>query len=75
MPKSTSDFCSAQLLLDLDLFGLGCRGNGIRHVDHDGHAAAYRRSRTGGEIFFMRHARLSEMHVAVNDAGQDVFSL
>ncbi len=59
-----------------DLIGEIGRGRrerlGVRHLEHGRHAAQHRGARAGFEIFLMRRARLAEMHLRVDDAGQNM---
>ena len=70
--KSHSDFELGDLLLDVDLLGVLGRRNLVRHVDDGGDAAAHRRGRAGGEVFLVRHAGIAEVHVRVDQAGQNM---
>jgi hypothetical protein len=45
---------------------------GVGHLEHGGDAAQHGRARTGLQIFLVLEARLAEMHLAVDHAGQDV---
>src|SRR4029434_2431115 len=63
-----------EFLLDLDLFRVGGRRNGVRHVDDGRNAAANGRGRTGGEVLFVCHAGLSKVDVAIEEPRQDMFA-
>ena len=45
---------------------------GVRHLEHRGHPAEHGRARTRLEILLVDGARLAEMHLAVDHAGQDM---
>ena len=49
-----------------------CQRVGVGHLEDGRHAAEHRRARTRLQIFLVLQARLAEMHLAVDDAGQDV---
>ncbi len=59
-----------------NLVGERLRGHrqriGIGHLEHGGDAAQHRTARAGFEIFLVGEARLAEMHMAVDHAGQHV---
>ena len=74
-PKSTSDFGFPKLLFDFYLLGICGRRDRIGHVDNAGNAAADSRGGARGEVFFVGHAGLSEVNVAINDAREDMFAL
>ena len=63
----------------LHLVGEGCLGDGqgigVRHLEHRGDAAHHGAARTGFEVFLVGQARLAEMHLGVDHAGQDVQAL
>ena len=44
----------------------------VRHFEDGGDAAGNRRTAAGFQIFLVLEARLAEMHLRVDDAGQDV---
>ena len=45
---------------------------GVGHLEDAGDAAHHRRQRAGRKIFLVLQPRLAEMHLGVDDAGQDV---
>ncbi len=45
---------------------------GVGHFEDGGDTAEHRRARTGLQIFLVLQAGLAEMHLAVDDTGQDV---
>ena len=53
-------------------FGRDGGGLGVRHLEDGGDAARDRGAAAGLEVFLVLGARLAEMHLAVDDAGQDV---
>ena len=62
-----------------DLVGQGCGGDGERlgigHFENAGDAAHDRGAAAGFQVFLVFKAGLAEMHLAVDDAGQDVQAL
>ena len=48
------------------------RGLGVRHLEHGGDAAEHGRPAAGFQIFLVLEPWLAEMHLGVDDAGQDV---
>ena len=56
------------------LFGHGQR-IGVRHFEHRRHPAHHSTARSGFKIFLMRLAWLTEMHLRIHHAGQDVQAL
>ncbi len=48
---------------------------GVRHLEDGGDAAHCRRGGAGAEIFLVFEAGLAEMHLGVDDTGQDVQAL
>ena len=70
--KSQSDLDLRDLLFDGHLFGIFRRRNDVRHVDDGRDAPADGGCRAGGEVFFVRQARIAEMHVRVDEAGENV---
>ncbi len=46
------------------------RGLGIRHLEHGGDAAQHRRTAPRLQILLVGQARLAEMHLGVDDAGE-----
>jgi hypothetical protein len=46
-------------------------GIGVRHLKHGRDAAEHRAARAGLQVFLPLHAGLAEMHLGVDDAGQD----
>ena len=44
---------------------------GVRHLEDGGDAAQHRAARAGLQVFLPLHARLAEVHLGVDDAGQD----
>ena len=55
----------AEFLFHFDLLGISSRRHGVRHVDNGSYAAAHGRGGAGVEIFFVGHARFSELNMAV----------
>ncbi len=53
-------------------FGSGRRRIGVRHFEYCGHAAQHRGAAAAFEILAVLTARLAEMHMAVDDARQDM---
>ena len=45
---------------------------GVGHLEHGGDAAEHRRPRAGFEVLLVGQAGLAEMHLGVDDAGQEV---
>jgi hypothetical protein len=62
-----------------DLVGEGRLGNGqgigVRHFEHGGDPAHHGAARSRLQIFLLGLARLAEMHLGVDHAGQDVQAL
>ena len=52
--------------------GAGRGRIGVGHLEHGGHPAEHGRARAGLQIFLVFQAGLAEMHLGVDDAGQDV---
>ena len=63
-------FGAGKLVFDRQ-FGRG-RRRGIGHFEHAGHPAQNRRAAAGFQIFLVLVAGLAEMHLGVDDTGQDV---
>ena len=81
-------FAEQPVKAEIDMRLLGChlmlgrqdlrrarRRDGVRHVEHGGHAAEGRRRRAGGEILLVRIAGIAEVHVHIDGAGQHVQAL
>ena len=66
-------FCSGRLLF-AQFLRRTRRRIGVGHFEHGCRATHGGRSGTGAPIFLMRIARLTEMHMHVNRARQDVFA-
>ena len=47
-------------------------GIGVGHLEHGRHAAEHGRARTGLQVLLVLEARLAEMHLTVDHAGQNV---
>jgi hypothetical protein len=62
----------ARLHLVGERFLAGGQRIGVRHLENGGDAAKDGRARPGFEVFLVFQARLAEMHLAVDDARQDV---
>jgi Tol biopolymer transport system component len=53
-------------------FGRGRAWNRVGHLEDRGHAPEDRRSAAGHEVLFVSETRLAEVHVGIDDPGQDV---
>ena len=58
-----------------DGLGRGRGRVGVRHLEHRGDAAEHGAARAGFEVLLVGEAGFAEMHVAVDDAGQQVQTL
>ncbi len=63
------------VLLERQGVEVGGRRMGVRHLEHGRDAAARGRRGAGAPVLLVLVARLAEMHVAVDDAGQQVAAL
>ena len=68
-------FRFAELFLDFYLFCVGRGRNRVRHIDNGRDAAAHRCGRPGLKVFLVGHAGFAEMHMAIEDAGQNMLAL
>ena len=60
------------VLLPGELFGIGDRRRGVRHVEHRGKAAEHGGAGAGGDALHRLVAGVAQMHVRVDQAGQNV---
>jgi hypothetical protein len=61
--------------LGLEGFARGGEGIGVGHFEHARHATHDRRKGARFEVFLVGQARLAEMNLGVDDAGQDMKAL
>src|SRR5262249_895422 len=60
------------LSFDVDLLGVLGRWDLVRHVDDCGDAAAHRGGGAGREVFLVSYARITEVHVRVDETREDM---
>jgi len=71
-PKIDMRLLRRDFVLGGQNIGRARRRDGVRHVEHGGHAAEGRGCRTAGEIFFVGIAGIAKVDVVVDHPRQDM---
>ena len=74
-PEIDVGFLRCHLVLGREQFGRADRRDRVRHVEHGGDAAEGRGRRAARKVLLVRIARIAEVHVHIDRAGQHVHAL